>query len=339
MKYNKERSFVMKLGVRLPQEVNLKEAGRLAKKCEDMGFDSIWLAEMSHDPFILIPVLGEHTNKIRLGTSVALALVRNPMSLAYTCWDLQRLTEGRFILGVGTQVKGHIERRFGIPWNRPLERLEEIISAIRTIWSCWQNGEKLNFKGNFYSFNLMTPFFNPGSIEHPHIPVHIAGVNPGLCRLAGRVADGIHIHPLHTPEYFREIIMKSVKEGLNESGDKKRDFEVFVTALTVLENGDIERKLEDMKEIIAFYSSTRTYRKVMELHGWDEAVNELHKMSLKGEWSKMKGIITDEMLEKFCIICEPEDFTKKARKRYGNHADIVSPYLFFKGEDYWERLR
>ena len=328
----------MKLGVRLPQDVDPIEAGRLAKKCEDFGFDSIWLAEMSHDPFLLIPVLGEHTNEIRLGTSVALALVRNPMSLAYTCWDLQRFTEGRFILGVGTQVKGHIERRFGIPWDRPLERLEETIRALKEIWDCWQYGKKLNFQGKFYSFDLMPPFFNPGSIEHPHIPIHIAGVNPRICRLAGRIADGLHVHPLHTPEYFREVILKSVKDGLEESGKDIREFEILVTALTVFENENTERKIEEMREMIAFYSSTRTYRRVLELHGWGEAVKKLHKMSLKGDWSKMKNVITDEMLEKLCIICKPEDFMKEAIKRYGKEVDIVSPYILFKGEKFWERM-
>ncbi len=328
----------MQIGVRLSQDISLDEVQKFSMECQKIGFESLWFAEMAHDPFLLIPLAGKYTDRVRIGTSVALALPRSPMSIAYTSWDIQRLIGGRFVLGLGTQVKGHIERRFGIKWDSPLERLEEIIRALRAIWNCWQYGEKLDFRGKFYTLNLMTPPFNPGEIENPEIPIHIAGVNRQICRLSGKIADGIHIHPLNTPEYFREVILESVGEGLDESERKMRDFEVFLTVLTVFEEGDVERKIEEMKEVIAFYSSTRTYRGIMEFHGWGDVVEKLHRMSLKGEWRKMGGVITDEIFEKFCIVCKPGKFTREVGRRYGNHVNIVTPYIFFRGEEFWHRL-
>src|ERR671937_305092 len=181
-----------------------------ARKVEALGYDCLWSAETQHDPFLPLAVAATVTSRIKLGTSIAVAFPRSPMILAHICWDLAKASGGRFILGLGSQVKGHNERRFSVKWEAPAPRMREIVQALRAIWDCWQNGAKLNFRGQFYRFDLMTPFFNPGAIEHPHVPVYVAAVNQAMCRVAGEVCDGLHVHPFNSPKYLREFVEPAV---------------------------------------------------------------------------------------------------------------------------------
>jgi|Deesub1362A_J573_1020465.scaffolds.fasta_scaffold00017_109 probable F420-dependent oxidoreductase len=324
----------LKIDVRIAQDISIKRIGELSNLAEKSGFECIWFAETSHDPFLPVAIAGEHTDNIMVGTSIALAFPRSPMSLAYTAWDLQRLLDGRFILGLGTQVKGHIERRFGIKWESPVEKLREVIEALRAIWKCWQNNERLNFRGKYFTINLMTPFFDPGPIPNPDIPIHIAGVNISMCRLAGEICDGFHIHPLHSIDYIKNIVIPGIEKGARKVGRKKRDVELFASVFIATGDTekDIEKEKEDLRQQIAFYSSTRTYKKVLELHGWGEVVDRLHKKSLKGDWKGMAREITDEMLETFVVTGGTDEIISELKRRYSGIVDRVAVYRSFEGE-------
>src|SRR5712691_1817070 len=194
-----------------------------ARKVEALGFDCLWTSETQHDPYLPLAVAATATSRVKLGTAIAVAFPRSPMITAQIAWDLQAASNGRFILGLGTQVKGHNERRFSVKWEAPGPKLREVIWALRAIWDCWQNGTKLDFKGEFYQFTLMTPFFNPGPIKHPKIPIYIAGVNPYICRMAGEVCDGLHVHPFNSQKYLRDVVHPAVAEGLQKSGRTRHD--------------------------------------------------------------------------------------------------------------------
>ena len=199
--------------------VSLAEVPEMARAAEQIGFDALWSSETIHDPFLPGALVAEHTRKLKYGTSVAIAFARSPGNLAYTAWDLAQASGGRFILGLGTQVKPHIMRRFGMPWPESVVgKFREQIAAVRALWDCWQNGTRLNFRGEYYKLTLMSPFFNPGRIEHPEIPIYIAGVNTGLARLAGEVADGFVTHPFHSAEYLRSVILPAIEEGAAKAG-------------------------------------------------------------------------------------------------------------------------
>src|SRR5437867_10313332 len=203
---------------------DLKSIPAYARKVEALGYDCLWSSETQHDPFLPLAVAAGVTTQIRLGTAIAVAFPRSPMILAHMAWDLQKASDGRFILGLGTQVKGHNERRFSVKFESPGPKMREIVLALRHIWDCWQNGTKLGFKGQFYRFDLMTPFFNPGPIARPNVPIYIAGVNQYMCRIAGEVCDGLHVHPFNSPKYLREYVHPAVEEGLRASGRKRTDF-------------------------------------------------------------------------------------------------------------------
>ena len=201
--------------------VPLNDVPAVAEAAEELGFDALWTSETQHDPFLPCALIAEHTVKLHFGTAIAVSFARSPANLAYTAWDLAAQSSGRFMLGLGTQVKAHIERRFGMPWPASVTgKLREQILAIRTLWEAWQNGTKLNFRGEYYKLTLMSPFFNPGPIAHPHIPIYIAGVNEGLARLAGELCDGFHAHPFHSARYLKEAILPAIEAGLIRKEEK-----------------------------------------------------------------------------------------------------------------------
>ena len=218
----------MKLDVGMLTQ-DLKTSADYARKVEAMGYDCLWSSETQHDPYLPLAVAASATSKVKLGTNIATVFSRSPMITAHIAWDLQKASGGRFTLGLGTQVKGHNERRFSVKWESPGPKIAEAIRAIRTIWDCWQNGTKLNFKGQFYTFDVMTPFFNPGPIEDPKIPIFIAAVNPYMCGVAGELCDGMHVHPFNSPKYLREVVHPAVEAGLRKSGRQRKDF-TFATA-------------------------------------------------------------------------------------------------------------
>lgn len=308
---------------------DLKGIGEYARKVEALGFDCLWSSETQHDPFLPLAVAAGVTSEVKLGTSIAVAFPRSPMIVAHIAWDLQAASDGRFILGLGTQVKGHNERRFSVKWDAPGPRLREVVSALRVIWDSWQNGTKLDFKGQFYRFDLMTPFFNPGPIKNPKIPIYIAGVNQYMCRVAGEVCDGLHVHPFNSPKYLREFVHPAVEEGLRKSGRKRSDFTYTSTVFVLL--GDTEAELAQtrrlVKEQIAFYASTRTYEPVLAVHGWQDLTPKLHRKSVEGDWQGMADLITDEMVDTYAVTGTYANIAQRIKERYTGFLDRVSFYL------------
>jgi probable F420-dependent oxidoreductase len=210
----------MKLDAALPP-VYLKDVPAIAQAAEEIGFDALWTQETQHDPFLPCALIAEHTTRLHVGTAIAVSFARSPANIAYTAWDLAAQSNGRFILGIGTQVKAHIERRFGMQWPESVTgKLREQIEVIRAFWDCWQNRTKLNYRGQYYKITLMSPFFNPGPIENPSIPIYIAGVNTSLAKLAGELCEGFHVHPFHSVRYLREVILPAIEEGAEKEGRK-----------------------------------------------------------------------------------------------------------------------
>ncbi len=310
----------------------------IAAAAERIGFDGLWSTETQHDPFLPLALAAEHTQRLHLGTAIAVGFARSPATLAYTAWDLADHARGRFILGLGTQVRAHIRRRFGMPWpDSPAGKLRELVGAIRALWRCWQTGEPLSFRGEHYHLSLMTPFFNPGPIDHPEIPIYLAGVNTALCRLAGEIADGLHAHPYHTERYLREVVEPAVSAGAAQAGRSRADVRISVTAFAVTSPDEADL----VRAQIAFYASTPTYRPVMALHGWGEMADRLRELARVGAWAEMPSLITEEMLAAFAVQASPENLGAALRARYRGLADRLTLYLPFSPGDrdaFWSRL-
>ena len=327
----------LKIDTTLPP-VFLNSIPDLARAAENMGFDAIWTTETQHDPFLPGPLISEHTKEIQFGTAVAISFARSPATMAYTAWDLAQMSKGRFILGLGTQVKGHIERRFGMPWPESVVgKLREQIGAIRAFWENWQNGGRLNFRGDYYKLTLMSPFFNPGPNQYPDIPIYIAGVNTGLAKLAGEVADGFHAHPLNSPRYLKEVIVPAIEDGASQAGRSRADVAVSVSVFVVTNS----HEKHFMQQQISFYASTPSYRKVFALHGWDEIAERLSSLAGRGKWGEMPDLISDEILSTFAVVAEPEDVPIVLRERYEGLADrlgLYIPYVPGERDEFWSDL-
>jgi probable F420-dependent oxidoreductase len=316
----------------------LNNVPEIARAAEAMGFKCLWTSETQHDPFLPGGLIAEHTQSMNFGTAVAIAFARSPANLAYISWDLAEASGGRFILGLGTQVKAHIKRRFGMDWpESPKNKLREQIAAIRTFWRTWQTGKPLKFQGDYYRLSLMSPFFNPGPINNPKIPIYIAGVNPGMARLAGEVADGFQVHPLHTRRYLEEVILPAIDEGALKSGRTRQSVKISIQAFTAT-NPD-ERAFARAQ--ISFYASTPSYRPVMALHDWHEQAEKLSSLASRGQWQEMPDLINDTMLETFAVIATPTDLADALHERYNNLANRLNLYLpFIPGERdaFWRSL-
>ena len=307
---------------------DLKSLPDHARKVEALGYDCLWSSETQHDPYLPVAVAATATARIKLGTNIATVFSRSPMITAHIAWDLQKASGGRFTLGLGTQVKAHNERRFSVKFESPGPKMAEAIRAIRAIWDCWQNGAKLNFKGQFYTFDVMTPFFNPGTIEHPKIPIFIAAVNPYMCGVAGELCEGMHVHPFNSPKYLREVVHPAVEAGLKKSGRARKEF-TFATASFVIV-GDNERERAEQAQMvrqqIAFYGSTRTYQPVLECHGWGALTAQLHRKSVEGDWKGMADLVTDEMLEAYAVTATYDQLHAKIVERYDGLLDRTALY-------------
>ncbi len=310
------------------RDYDLRTVPEHARRMEAIGYDCLWTSETQHDPFLPLAVAATATSSLKLGTSIAVAFPRSPMITAYTAWDIQKASGGRLILGLGSQVKAHNQRRFSVKFESPGPKLREVVLALRAIWECWQSGGPLRFKGEFYQFDLMTPFFNPGPIEHPKIPIFIAGVNQYMCRMAGEVCDGLHVHPFHTPKYLRDYVHPAVNEGLRASGRTRGDFTYATATFVVVGDSERERarNAEAVKQQIAFYASTRTYEPVLAAHGWEAVGQDLHQKSLDGDWQGMTRLITDEMLDTIAITGTYETIGQQLRERYDGLLDRVMLY-------------
>jgi probable F420-dependent oxidoreductase len=315
----------------------LQSVGETARAAESLGFAGLWTSETKHDAFLPLAIAANETEWIELGTSVAIAFSRSPMEMAQTAWDLQDLSEGRFILGLGTQVKAHIKRRFSMPWDRPVARLREYIGALRAIWGSFQIGEPLQFEGQFYRHTLITPFFNPGPIEHPDVPIYVAGVNTGLARLAGEICDGFHVHPFHSPEYVRRTLKPAIAEGAEKEGRDPGEIEL-ATSVFVITGEESGEQREKLRAQISFYASTPTYRTVLEAHGWADVGEQLGKLARDKRWEEMPELITDEMVSAFAVEAVPGEVGDALKERYEGLIDRVSLYTpFIPGDkdEFW----
>ncbi len=290
-----------------------------ARKIEELGFDSACMPEAGQDPFLPLALAAEHTRHITLATNVAIAFPRSPLVTAQIAWDLQRFSGGRFQLGLGTQVKGHNERRYAAPWTgAPGPRLREYILCLRAMFDTFQNGrEPKFFRGDHYQFTMMPPFFNPGPIEHPNVPIYVAAVNRYMVRLGGELCDGLRLHPIATFKYTRDVVLPGIEAGARKAGRNPADVDVVGAPFLAVGRNDeeVEAAKRDAKQRIAFYASTRTYHAVLEYHGWKDLGMQLHQHSLEGKWREMADLITDDVLEEFTVIGTEDDFVARLKER------------------------
>ena len=300
-----------------------------ASAAEAAGFDGLWTAETGNDPFLPLVLAAEHTQRIMLGTAIAVAFARSPMTVAYTAWDLARLSQGRFILGLGSQVKGHIERRYSMPWLPPAARMREYIEALRAIFKSWrEGGSALSYQGRFYRFSLMTPFFTPPAHQWSDIPIYIAGLNPRITALAGELCQGFIVHTFHTPRYLREVVIPNLESGLARAGRRRGDIELVSGLFGITGDSEQERaaEREAVRRQIAFYGSTRTYKPVLDLHGWGEVALRLNQRAARGDWAGMAAEISDEMVDTFALSAPLDELGPALASRYGGLLDRVSFY-------------
>ena len=303
-------------------------AGEGAAKAEAAGYDGAWFAETSHDPFVQLAAASVSTEKILLGTSIAVAFARNPMTMAVAANDIHWLSKGRFVLGLGSQIKPHIEKRFSMPWSAPAARMREFVLAMHQIWSCWNEGTKLEFRGDYYTHTLMSPFFNPGPNPYGTPKVFLAGVGALMTEVAGETCEGFLAHGFTTERYLREVTLPALDRGMAKSGRKRTDFEVSLPAFIV--TGRDEKELEaakaSTKAQIAFYGSTPAYRGVLDLHGWGDLQTELNGLSKQGKWAEMGQALDDEVLDAFAVVAEPDRVAGALLARYQSAVDRLSFY-------------
>ncbi len=299
---------------------DLKQAAEQAREAESAGYDGVWTAETAHDPFFPLLLAAGSTERVELGTSIAVAFARNPMLLANVGYDLQAYSGGRFILGLGSQIQPHITKRFSMPWSHPAPRMRELILAIRAIWDCWNNGTKLDFRGDFYTHTLMTPFFNPGPNPHGNPKIFLAGVGEKMTEVAGEVADGFICHGFTTEAYLRDVTLPALQRGLDKAGKSMDDFQVIGPSFVVTgaSEEEMQQAAKGTRQQIAFYGSTPAYRPVLELHGWGELGDELNLLSRSraaDRWSVMGDLVDDEVLETFAVVAEPSAVPARLAER------------------------
>ena len=313
---------------------DLAAAGEAARDAESAGYDAVWSAETSHDPFLPLALAAEQTERLELGTGIAVAFARNPMTLATIGRDLQSFSAGRFLLGLGSQIKPHIEKRYSMPWSHPAARMRELVLAMRTIWDSWEHGTKLDFRGDFYTHTLMTPFFNPGPSRFGNPKVFLAAVGEHMTEVAGEVCDGMLAHAFTTERYLRDVTVPALERGLGRAGRPRADFEIScpVFVVTGATDEDVAKTDAGTRQQIAFYGSTPAYRGVLELHGWGELQSELNRLSKQGEWVEMGRLITDDILATFAVIGEPEDVPKLILDRFSGVMDRVSFYAPYRSD-------
>jgi probable F420-dependent oxidoreductase len=306
---------------------DLARVPELAGELEQQGYDACWTGEINHDPFLPLLLAAEHTSRLELGTSIAVAFARNPMTVANVGWDLQSYSQGRFILGLGTQIKPHIEKRFSMPWSHPVARMREFVLALQAIWSAWKDGTRLRFEGEFYTHKLMTPMFTPEPQPYAAPKIFIAAVGEAMTDMCGEVADGLLAHAFTTRRYLHEVTLPAVRGGLERSGRDRSAFQVACPVFVVTGADDAEMRAgaTGVRKQIAFYGSTPAYRKVLELHGWGNVASELHRLSLQGEWDAMATLIDDEILDAFAVVATTDKLAAALKDRCDGVIDRVMP--------------
>ncbi|WP_428119792.1 LLM class F420-dependent oxidoreductase [Candidatus Poriferisodalis sp.] len=301
---------------------------------EELGYDGLWVPETSHDAFTMLPLMAHATETVELGTSIVVGFARNPMSLAYSANDIQLLSGGRFILGLGSQIRPHITRRFSMEWSKPAARMREMILATKAIWNSWNTGEKLDFRGDFYQHTLMTPFFHPGVNPYGAPRVALAGVGPLMTEVAGETCDMFLCHGFTTEKYLREETIPALERGAARA-DRSMD-EITISGPSFIVTGNTEEEMDKAKQAtkqqVAFYGSTPAYRPVLDCHGWGEMQTELNSMSKEGRWTEMGELVDDDILDAFAVVAEPEAVAAELKRRFDDVVDRVSFYAPYSGD-------
>ncbi len=314
----------MRVFTRLPMR-NWHETRQAAREAEAAGFDAVMTVELGHDVFAPLAVAAMATERVELTPSVAVAFPRSPTVLASQAWDLQANSHGRFVLGLGSQVKGHNERRFGIPWTAPAPRLRDYVRALRAIWRCWESGEKLDFHSEHYTLTLMTPDFSPEPTGLPMVPVTIAAVGEAMLRMAGQVADGVRLHPLCSRRYLEEVCLPQIAVGMGRGGRTRKNFDVhgggFIA--TGPDEASVTAATNAVRRRIGFYGSTRTYMPILALHGLQDLSLKLHRMSVQGRWDEMAAEVPEDVVRIFAACGSYAEIAGAIGQRYGGVADSL----------------
>lgn len=304
---------------------DLGAAGTQAGELASAGFDGVFTVEGAHDPFFPL-VLAAGEAPVDVYTNLALALPRNPLHLAYQAFDLQRLSQGRFSLGLGTQIKPHIERRFGAGWDRPVRRMREMVEALKAIFDCWQRGTELAFEGEYYRHTLMPPTFDPGPLESGPPPILVGGVGPAMTRMIARTADGLLLHPMNSRSFLEHHTLPIVTDGLTAAGRDRSGFRIVCGALVgpYRDEQERERVTASLRGLLGFYASTPAYRPVLEQHGWGEIQPVLRELTTQGRWDELTSVVDDEILETLAVVGEPEHVARELHRRYDGIADRLA---------------
>lgn len=293
------------------------------ERAEKLGYDGTTLLELTVPPTLSAVAGAMTTQKIHLLTGVLVAFARSPMATAYDAWSIQSLSEGRFELGIGSQIKAHLTRRFGMDYQPPVRRMRDYIGALRAIWDCWQEGTRLDYAGEFYRHDLMIPYYNPGPLEHPKIPIHLAGINKLMCQLTGELADGHLPGDPITDKWHAEVMLPNLEKGVMKAGRKLTDIQLgsygFIGCAST--DAGISRVVEGLKERVAFYASTPEYEKMLDLHGWDVTLTDFIDLARQQKWKEMGRLVTDEMLESYAVIAKPDQLPGALKQRFGGVVD------------------
>ncbi len=313
-------------GMREPETpLDIRQFPTLAALAEDVGLDAVLVEETKDDPFQLLTLGATTTSRLQLGTSVAMAFPRSPTVTAMSAWSLQKLSGGRFVLGLGTQVRAHVTRRFGFDWSAPAPWMRDYVNAMRAVWRCWQTGEPLEFESDHYNLNLMVPLFNPGPIDHPDIPIHVAAIGPNMCAVAGEVANGVRLHPVCTPEFIDAEVLPNLARGAARTNRAVDDVEVCMKPLigTAPDEAKLESVAETVRARVGFYLSTPSYRRTFELHGWGDVAREASEYSRSGRWEELPTLVHDEMLHTVATVGTYNEIGDKLVKRYDSRVDRI----------------
>ncbi len=304
---------------------SLMNTGRHAAEAEELGADGVILTETRHDPFVSLTMAAQATKRVQLFAAIVVAFARNPMNVAAAANDVQELSGGRLLLGLGSQVQQHIERRFSMPWSHPAARMKDFVLAVRAIWEAWATGERLSYRGEFYTHTLMTPFFSPGPNPHGNPPIWLAGVGPLMTEIVGEVADGLVAHPFTTRRYVDEVTLPALRRGAERADRPVPGIALPSFIAMGRDEAEIRAAAFEIGKQIAFYGSTPAYLPLLELHGWGDAAAAMNAASKRGEWETMGALITEEMLREFAAVGTPEQVAAQLRARWG---DVVTRLTF-----------
>jgi len=313
-------------GLREPETpLDIRDFARLAAVAEDVGLGAVLVEETKDDPYQLLALGATTTSRIQLGTSVAMAFPRSPTSTAMSAWSLQKLSNGRFLLGLGTQVRAHIERRYGLSWSAPAPWIRDYVGAMRAVWDCWQTGNPLHFESEHYNLNLMVPLFNPGPIEHPRIPIHLAAIGPNMCAVAGEIADGVRLHPVCTTKFIDEEVLPAVARGAARAGRRVDDVEICLKPLigTAPDAARLERVIRTVRARVAFYLSTPSYRPAFRCLGWEDIAEQASVLSRAQRWEELPELVHDEMLHTVATIGTYDEIAGKLNERFADRLDRI----------------